>query len=70
MRMLGIMAEAAASGRACCDRPDLGLLVGEGDGGICVCEFQDRFEMGHSKVFYRMRKLKHAGLVREERRGK
>ena len=38
--------------------------------GICVCEFQDRFVMGQCKVSYHMRKLKDAGLVREEKRGK
>jgi ArsR family transcriptional regulator len=70
VRMLGMMAEAAASGRGCCDLPDLGVPAAEGDVGICVCEFEDRFEMGQSKVSYHMRKLKEAGLVREERRGK
>ncbi len=68
--MLGMMAAAAASGRACCDLPDLGVPAGEGDEGICVCEFQDRFGMGQSKVSYHMRKLKDAGLVLEEKRGK
>jgi ArsR family transcriptional regulator, arsenate/arsenite/antimonite-responsive transcriptional repressor len=70
VRMLGMMAEAAASGRGCCDLPDLGVPAEEGDAGICVCEFEDRFGMGQSKVSYHMRKLKDAGLVREERRGK
>jgi ArsR family transcriptional regulator, arsenate/arsenite/antimonite-responsive transcriptional repressor len=42
----------------------------EGDEGICVCEFEDHFGMGQSKVSYHMKKLKDAGLVREERRGK
>jgi ArsR family transcriptional regulator len=70
VRMLGMMAEAAASGRGCCNLPDLGVPAAEGDVGICVCEFEDRFEMGQSKVSYHMRKLKEAGLVREERRGK
>lgn len=70
VRMVGMMAEAAASGRGCCGLPDLGVPAGEGDVGICVCEFQDRFVMGQSKVSYHMRKLKDAGLVREERRGK
>jgi ArsR family transcriptional regulator, arsenate/arsenite/antimonite-responsive transcriptional repressor len=69
-RMVGMMAEAAASGRGCCGLPDLGVPAGEGDVGICVCEFQDRFVMGQSKVSYHMRKLKDAGLVREEKRGK
>ena len=70
VRMLGMMAEAAASGRGCCDLPDLGVPAAKGDVGICICEFEDRFEMGQSRVSYHMRKLKEAGLVREERRGK
>jgi len=70
VRMVGMMAEAASSGRGCCGLPDLGVPAGEGDVGICVCEFQDRFVMGQSKVSYHMRKLKDAGLVREEKRGK
>jgi ArsR family transcriptional regulator len=70
VRMVGMMAEAAASGRGCCGLPDLGVPAGEGDVGICVCEFQDRFVTGQSKVSYHMRKLKDAGLVREEKRGK
>ena len=70
VRMVGMMAEAAASGRGCCGLPDLGVPAGDGDVGICVCEFQDRFVVGQSKVSYHMRKLKDAGLVREERRGK
>ncbi|HEX2181540.1 MAG TPA: metalloregulator ArsR/SmtB family transcription factor [Rubrobacteraceae bacterium] len=70
VRMLGMMAEAAASGRGCCGLPDLGVPAEEGDIGICVCEFEDRFGMGQSKVSYHMRKLKEAGLVREEKRGR
>jgi ArsR family transcriptional regulator, arsenate/arsenite/antimonite-responsive transcriptional repressor len=70
VRMLGMMAEAAASGRGCCDLPDLGVPAEEGEVGICVCEFEDRFGMGQSKVSYHMRKLREAGLVREERRGR
>ena len=66
VRMLGMMAE----GRSCCELPDLGVPVGEEDKGICVCEFEEVFGMGQSKVSYHMRKLKDAGLVREERRGK
>jgi ArsR family transcriptional regulator, arsenate/arsenite/antimonite-responsive transcriptional repressor len=66
LEMLGMMAE----GRGCCDLPDLGAPVGEEDTGICVCEFQDYFGMGQSKVSYHVRKLKQAGLVREEKRGK
>ena len=64
--MLGMMAE----GRGCCDLPDLGVPAGEQDKGICVCEFEDYFGMGQSKVSYHLRKLKDAGLVREEKRGK
>ncbi len=70
VRMLGMMAEAAVSGRGCCDLPDLGVPVREQDAGICVCEFEDYFGMGQSKVSYHLRKLKDAGLVREEKRGK
>lgn len=66
VRMLGMMAE----GRGCCDLPELGVPAGEQDKGICVCEFEDYFGMGQSKVSYHVRKLKDAGLVREEKRGK
>ncbi len=66
VRMLGMMAE----GRSCCDLPDLGAPVDEGSPGICVCEFEDYFGMGQSKVSYHVRKLKEAGIVREEKRGK
>jgi ArsR family transcriptional regulator len=66
VRMLGMMAD----GRGCCDFSDSGVPAEEEDEGICVCEFEDAFGMGQSKVSYHMRKLKDAGLVREERRGK
>ena len=66
VRMLGMMAD----GRGCCDFSGSGVPADEGDEGICVCEFEDHFGMGQSKVSYHMRKLKDAGLVREERRGK
>jgi ArsR family transcriptional regulator len=66
VRMLAMMAE----GRSCCDLPELGVPVGELDDGICVCEFEDVFGMGQSKVSYHVRKLKEAGLVREEKRGR
>jgi ArsR family transcriptional regulator len=70
--MLGLMAAATAEGRGCCGLPDLGAPVDEEDQnvGICVCEFEDYFGMGQSKVSYHVRKLKEAGLVREEKRGK
>ena len=66
VRMLAMMAE----GRSCCDLPDLGVPVGGLDEGICVCEFEDVFRMGQSRVSYHVRKLKDAGLVREEKRGR
>ncbi len=66
VRMLGMMAE----GRGCCDLPNLGVPAEDEDKGICICEFEDYFGMGQSKVSYHIRKLKDAGLVREERRGK
>ena len=66
VRMLGVM----AAGRGCCDFVDLGVPASDEDEGICVCEFENLFGMGQSKVSYHMRKLKDAGLVREEKRGK
>ena len=66
VRMLSMMAE----GRGCCDFSGSGVPAGEGEEGICVCEFEEVFSMGQSKVSYHMKKLKDAGLVHEERRGK
>lgn len=66
VRMLAMMAE----GRGCCDFSGSGVPAGAGDEGICVCEFEEHFGMGQSRVSYHVRKLKDAGLVREERRGK
>ena len=59
-----------ADGRGCCDFSGSGVPAEDEDKGICVCEFEAQFGMGQSKVSYHMRKLKEAGLVREERRGK
>lgn len=70
VRMLSMMAEVARSGRGCCDFSGSGVPAEEGEEGICVCEFEDQFGMGQSKVSYHMRKLKEAGLVREEKRGR
>jgi ArsR family transcriptional regulator len=72
VRMLGLMAAAAREGRGCCGLPNLGAPVDAGEEtiGVCVCEFEDFFGMGQSKVSYHVRKLKEAGLVREEKRGK
>ena len=47
-----------------------GVPADEGEEGICVCEFEEVFGMGQSKVSYHVKKRKDAGLVREERRGK
>jgi ArsR family transcriptional regulator len=66
VRTLSMMAE----GRSCCDFSDSGVPVEEGEEGICVCEFEEAFSMGQSKVSYHMKKLRDAGLVLEERRGK
>jgi ArsR family transcriptional regulator, arsenate/arsenite/antimonite-responsive transcriptional repressor len=66
VRMLSMMAE----GRSCCDFSDSGVPADEGEEGICVCEFEEVFGMGQSKVSYHVKKLKDAGLVLEERRGK
>ena len=66
VRMLSMMAE----GRGCCDFSGSGVPADEGEEGICVCEFEEVFGMGQSKISYHMKKLKDAGLVREEKRGK
>jgi ArsR family transcriptional regulator len=66
VRMLSMMAD----GRGCCDFSGTGVPADEGDQGICVCEFEEVFGMGQSKVSYHMKKLRDAGLVREKRRGK
>ena len=66
VRMLGMLAE----GRGCCELPDCGVPANDQDAGICVCEFERYFDAGQSKVSYHLGKLKAAGLVHEERRGK
>jgi ArsR family transcriptional regulator len=66
VRMLGMI----AGGRDCCDLPDLGVPAEEDEKGICVCEFEGFYGMGQSKDSYHLGKLKEAGLIREERRGK
>jgi ArsR family transcriptional regulator, arsenate/arsenite/antimonite-responsive transcriptional repressor len=48
VRMLSMMAD----GRSCCDFSDSGVPVEEGEEGICVCEFEEVFSMGQSKVSY------------------
>jgi ArsR family transcriptional regulator, arsenate/arsenite/antimonite-responsive transcriptional repressor len=66
VRMLSMMAD----GRSCCDFSASGVPTEDGEEGICVCEFEEHFGMGQSKISYHVKKLKDAGLVREERRGK
>jgi len=66
VRMLSMMAD----GSGCCAFSGTGVPADEGDQGICVCEFEEVFGMGQSKVSYHMKKLRDAGLVREKRRGK
>ena len=71
VRMIGLMAEAMTTGRSCCNLPQREVPAADDENpGICVCEFEDYFAMGQSKVSYHVRKLKEAGLVREEKRGK
>ncbi len=73
IRMLGMLAAAAKEGRGCCGLPNLGAPVGDdGDDspGICVCEFVEVYGLGQSKVSYHLGKLREAGLVKEEKRGR
>ena len=67
------MVRMLSQGRGCCDLPDLCTRNVPGTGeprGICVCEFQEQFELGQSRTSYHLRVLKEAGLVKEEMRGK
>jgi ArsR family transcriptional regulator len=69
LKMLAMLAE----GRGCCDLPDVCTRNVPGAGlpeGICVCEFQEQFGLGQSRISYHLRVLKDAGLVAEEARGK
>lgn len=70
VRMLNLMAE----GRGCCGLPPVQSMPIPGSPdepeGICVCEFQEWYQLGQSKVSYHLRILKEAGLVTEENRGK
>lgn len=69
VRMLNLMAE----GRGCCGLPPVGSMPVPGDEqteGICVCEFQEWYNLGQSKVSYHLRILKEAGLINEDTRGK
>jgi ArsR family transcriptional regulator len=67
------MLDVMAQGRACCGLPEPSERGVPGAGepaGICVCDFQEHFGLGQSKVSYHLRVLREAGLVREEARGK
>jgi ArsR family transcriptional regulator len=67
------MLDTMAQGRACCGLPApaaRGVPGAAGPVGICVCDFQEHFGIGQSKVSYHLRVLKEAGLVREEPRGR
>jgi ArsR family transcriptional regulator len=72
VRMLNLLVAATVEGRGCCGLPDLGVPADAEEKGIgvCVCEFESYFGMGQSKVSYHVRKLREAGLIREEKRGK
>lgn len=67
------MLEMMSQGRSCCglQAPAARGVPGSDEPqGICVCEFQEQFELGQSKTSYHLRVLKEAGLVTEETRGK
>jgi ArsR family transcriptional regulator, arsenate/arsenite/antimonite-responsive transcriptional repressor len=70
VKMLGMLAAAANGGRGCCGLPNLGAPAEDGDGSVCVCEFTEVYGLGQSKVSYHLGKLKEAGLVKEEKRGR
>lgn len=67
------MLDVMAQGRVCCGLPEpseRGVPGATDPAGICVCDFQEHFGLGQSKVSYHLRVLREAGLVREEARGK
>ena len=69
LEMLDIMAQ----GRGCCELPDpatRGVPGSDDPAGICVCEFQEQFGLGQSKISYHLGVLKEAGLIHVEGRGK
>jgi ArsR family transcriptional regulator, arsenate/arsenite/antimonite-responsive transcriptional repressor len=67
------MLDVMAQGRSCCGLPAPSKrgVPGAGDPeGICVCDFQEHFNLAQSKASYHLGVLREAGLVREEARGK
>lgn len=70
VKMLGMLSAAANEGRGCCGLPNLGVPAEDGDGSVCVCEFSEVYGLGQSKVSYHLGKLREAGLVKEEKRGR
>ena len=67
------MLDVMAQGRACCGLPEpaeRGVPGSTDPVGVCVCDFQEHFGIGQSKVSYHLRVLKEAGLVNEEPRGR
>ena len=66
LQMLGLLAQ----GRACCELPAPSVPGPGTPQGVCVCELQEQFNLGQSRVSYHLRVLKDAGLVTEETRGK
>lgn len=72
VRILSLLVAATVEGRGCCNLPALGVPADAEEHGIgvCVCEFEEYFGIGQSKVSYHLRKLKEAGPIREQKRGK
>lgn len=67
------MIDVMAQGRSCCQLPDpasRGVPGVEEPQGVCVCEFQEQFGLGQSKVSYHLQVLREAGLIDVEERGK
>jgi ArsR family transcriptional regulator len=67
------MLDVMAQGRACCGLPEpsqRGVPGASDPAGVCVCDLQEHFGLGQSKVSYHLRVLREAGIVREEARGK
>ncbi|MGI8650776.1 MAG: ArsR/SmtB family transcription factor [Rubrobacter sp.] len=66
VRMLSMM----SAGRGCRSLPKGVVPERDRGAGLCVCEFESYFGMAQSKVSYHMKKLKDAGLIREDKRGR